>query len=92
MSLPIPSGTPAPGPFGEIAASVRALVAPSPALYYAVQQERVREHRDQLATLDVRLEEVRKRAFAAGVRLMSIRKRPEPVQPVEAEFAQGDAS
>ena len=65
------------GAFGAIQRSIRALLAPSPPLYCECNQERLRQYCGQLAALDARLEELRRTAFAAATRLLSLDPPPQ---------------
>ncbi len=77
LSRPIdPIGTEGSGVLGEIAAAARALLTPSPALFYQVRQERLRTHRARLSSVDQSLQDARQRAFAAAVRLVSLDPQP----------------
>lgn len=67
------------GAIGGIANSARALLIPSASLYFECNQERIRQHQLQVAALDLQLEYVRKRAFAAAVKLMALAG-PKPSQ------------
>lgn len=65
-------------PFLEIRLSIRALILPSPALYYECNRERLQEHAEKLVALDLELGLLRKRAFAAGTRLLALRRSSVP--------------
>lgn len=58
----------------SVLASVRALILPSVTLYFECNRTRVADHAKRIAALDLELAAIRKRAFAAGTRLLSLRK------------------
>jgi hypothetical protein len=67
---------PAPRPESQavarISLEVGALRQPSPSLYYAYFQERMRARRDQIYTLTTAIEATRLEAMAAAIRLASL--------------------
>ena len=89
MSSPSANGTTPPavmdGAFGAVQRSVRALLVPSAALYCECNHERLREHFGRLRALDAALEDLRRRAFAAATRLLSLD--PPPQKSGDTDFA-----
>lgn len=61
-------------PLDNVLHSIRALIPPSASVYYECNRERIERHAAQLAALDLELATLRKRAFAAGARLMALRQ------------------
>ena len=58
----------------SVLASVRALIPPSSSLYYDCNRTRITEHAKRIAVLDLELTDLRKRAFAAGTKLLALAK------------------
>lgn len=64
------------GVLNQVAEAVGALLMPSPALYYICNQDRLQQHRDQLADLEARIEQTRTLGFSAATRLLLLAPLP----------------
>lgn len=67
-NLPASAG----GPIAALREAVHGLRLPTASVYFECNQERISLHQSQVAALDLQLEQVRKRAFAAAVKLMAL--------------------
>ena len=61
----------------QIAMAARALLNPSPSLYYACNQERLRQKSGQIASLEQALEDARAKGFAATA-VLRVLANPDP--------------
>ncbi len=62
---------------GRLAASIQNLIPPGPGLLFQCNRERVEARRATLAAIDVEIESLRRRAFAAAMQLAAV-EQPAP--------------
>lgn len=78
------------GSMAAVREAAQGLRLPTASLYYECNQERISQHQSQLAALDLQLEQVRKRAFAAAVKLMALAG-PKPSATDQLDRNDGEA-
>lgn len=73
----VPSGEVSANSLTSISKAVMALLIPSPSLYHACNQERLRQKSEQIASLEQALEDTRAKGFAATA-VLRVLANPDP--------------